>query len=34
VQKLRPDQRLKRALELRKSACLEDDFSFLELRFG
>jgi sigma-B regulation protein RsbU (phosphoserine phosphatase) len=34
VQQLRPRQRYDRALELRKATCLEDDFSFLELRFS
>jgi sigma-B regulation protein RsbU (phosphoserine phosphatase) len=34
VQKLRPDQRYNRALEIRKAPSLEDDFSFLELRFS
>jgi sigma-B regulation protein RsbU (phosphoserine phosphatase) len=34
IQKLRPAERLKRALELRQAPALEDDFSFLELRFS
>jgi len=34
VRKLRPAERLKRALQLRGAAALEDDFSFLELRFA
>ena len=33
VQGLRPNERLKRAIEHRGAACLEDDFSFVELRF-
>ena len=34
LQNLRPEERLKRALALRQAAVLEDDFSFLELRFS
>jgi phosphoserine phosphatase RsbU/P len=34
VQTLRPAERLKRALERRNAPVLEDDFSFLELRFA
>lgn len=34
LQNLRPAERLKRALALRQAAVLEDDFSFLELRFS
>jgi sigma-B regulation protein RsbU (phosphoserine phosphatase) len=34
VQNLRPEERFKRALELRKAEVLEDDFSLLELRFS
>jgi sigma-B regulation protein RsbU (phosphoserine phosphatase) len=33
-QNLRPEERLKHALALRQAAVLEDDFSFLELRFS
>ena len=34
VQKLRPEERFKRALARRRAPTLEDDFSFLEVRFG
>ena len=34
LQNLRPEERLKRALARRQAAVLEDDFSFLELRFS
>jgi phosphoserine phosphatase RsbU/P len=34
LQNLRPEERLQRALSLRQAAVLEDDFSFLELRFS
>jgi sigma-B regulation protein RsbU (phosphoserine phosphatase) len=34
IQTLRPAERLQRALELRKAPVLEDDFSFVELRFA
>jgi sigma-B regulation protein RsbU (phosphoserine phosphatase) len=34
VQKLRPEERLKRAFARRQASTLEDDFSFLEVRFG
>jgi len=33
VQNLRPDERFCRALQLRGADSLEDDFSFVELRF-
>jgi sigma-B regulation protein RsbU (phosphoserine phosphatase) len=34
VQRLRPEERFRRALQLRNGTSLEDDFSFLELRFA
>ncbi|HVV72763.1 MAG TPA: PP2C family protein-serine/threonine phosphatase, partial [Verrucomicrobiae bacterium] len=34
LQNLRPEERFQRALSLRQAAVLEDDFSFLELRFS